>query len=114
MDKNHFGDSKAAIVLTILLSKPEYCKYQRRVSSLTNRYNTFVNELDICDLKDETKKLVLRIYHKNFKETFDKYHGTIPPELKRYTLNVVTKNYRAAIKRDKNRNDFRRKMIKKT
>ena len=111
-DNYQFGSSKAAIILIKLLQKPEYIKSQRNISAILHRYNTFINKVDISNLDDDSKKKIFSLWHREFKLILENKRKEIPCELKSYIINIATKNYRSAMNRAPDRNDFRRKMKK--
>ena len=104
MNKFHFGKSPASIALVEILDNPEYSKFKRYVSSIINKYNYIINEIDFSDLKFDVKFLTLLSIRKEFKRLLNE-KPNLPILLKRYVFNIFTANYRQAIKNKKNRNN---------
>lgn len=102
LDKNHFGNSPAAIYLVDLLNSDKYYKSQHKVIRLMSKHNHHIKVID-SSLKDKaTRDYLLQLVRNNFKNLlFKDKKMNLPPKLKGLIFNLFTKNFHAAIKNSK-------------
>lgn len=112
LDPYQFGDSKAAINLAEILSRPENLKFNRQVTLLLQKYNHLLNQLDTegTGIDEPSRSKILTLIRDDFKRCIVKRN--FPPVVESHTSNVFMKNFREAYNKVKDRNDFLRKRIK--
>jgi len=95
MDKNTFGNSKAAINLVNTLNEPEYQDYAHKACNILSLQLGEIHAINnITD--DRMRKAVLNSWHQRFRT---KVNGsTLPENIKTHILCVATTYYRIALK----------------
>ena len=107
MKKLQFGKTEAAICLSETLSRLEYKKYSKHVSSILHEYNHIINEIDFSNLNIKTKKMLFKLVRNELKcQLFEKQIINLPSILKNFVFNIFTANYRKAIKNEQTRNNL--------
>ena len=113
MEKFQFGKTRAAICLSETLSRLEYKKHSKCVSSILIRYNHIINEIDFSNLSVKMKKMLFRLVRDEFKcRLFEKQIINLPSILKNFIFNVFTANYRMAMKNEQTRNNLSERYYK--
>ena len=107
MMKFQFGKTRTAECLSETLTRAEYIRHRKNVSSVLSKYNHIINQIDFSNLDIKIKKILFKLVRQEFKyHLFEAEIIKWPIILKNLSFNVFTANYRKAMMNEYNRNDI--------
>lgn len=107
MNINTYGKTPCAVNLVNILEKEEYVPYRRRVTNIFNEYNKLINQVDISNVPEDSKKIIFRMIGVDFDSQLRRLK--LPKIVESHLRNVFITNIKRAIKLEKDRNDYVKK-----